>query len=104
MMMPVTMYPANYYMHFIFLLPLLVSDPSRLSGRFPREAAGKVWATLLLICAAQYFTVREADLAVHFYNASVILMAGLLAVLVVLLPRDREGRVDFDSIPFVSSS
>jgi hypothetical protein len=103
MMMPVTMYPANYYMHFIFLLPLLVSDPGRLSKRFPREAAGKVWAILLLICAAQYFTVRETDLAVHFYNASVILMAGLLAVLVALLPRDPEGRIDFDSVPFVPS-
>lgn len=101
MMMPVTMYPANYYMHFIFLLPLLITDPFLLKKRFPREAAGKAWAILLMICAAQYFTVREDDLAVHFYNASVILMAGLLMVLLVLLPRDDQGRIDFSTLPFV---
>lgn len=102
MMVPVTMYPANYYMHFIFLLPLLITDPFLLKKRFPREAAGKAWAILLMICAAQYFTVREADLAIHFYNASVLLMAGLLAVLVVLLPRDEQGRIDFSTFPFVN--
>ncbi len=101
MMMPVTMYPANYYMHFVFLLPLLVTDPALIKERFAREAAGKAWAILLMICAAQYFTVREDDLAIHFYNASVILMAGLLAVLVVLLPRDKQGRVDFSTVPFL---
>ena len=101
MLVPVTMYPANYYMHFIFLLPLLVSEPLQLKERFTREAAGKAWALLLLICAAQYFTVREKDLAIHFYNASVILMAGLLLVLWVLIPRDSEGRIDFDRLPFV---
>ena len=101
MMMPVVMYPANYYMHFIFLLPLLVSDPADIKSRFPREAAGKTWAILLLICAAQYFTVREADLAIHFYNASVLLMAGLFAVLFVLTPRDEEGRLNLSALPFI---
>lgn len=101
-MMPVTMYPANYYMHFIFLLPLLITDPFLQKKRFPKEAAGKAWAILLMICAAQYFTVRETDLAVHFYNASVILMAGLLWLLVVLIPRDAEGRIDFSTLPFVN--
>ncbi len=100
MMMPVFMYPANYYMHFIFLLPLLVGEVSSLKGRYGREAAGKAWMLLLGICAAQYFTVKETDLANHFYNASVILMVGLLGVLIVLLPRDREGRLDLDSLPF----
>jgi hypothetical protein len=54
-----------------------------------------------MICVAQYFTVREDDLAVHFYNASVILMAGLLAVLVVLIPRDEQGRINFSTLPFL---
>jgi hypothetical protein len=101
MMMPVVMYPANYYMHFIFVLPLLVVEPMKQVGRYAKEAAALVWAILLAVCAGQYFTVRETDLAVHFYNASVLLMAGLLGVLYVLLPRDSEGRIDFDSLPIV---
>ncbi len=101
MMMPVTMYPANYYMHFIFLLPLLVSEVRVDQKRWPREAGAKTWILLLGICAAQYFTVRETNLSMHFYNASVLLMGGLLAILVVLLPRDEEGQVDFSALPFM---
>lgn len=100
MMMPVVMYPANYYIHFVFLLALLVDNPFTLESRIERKASGAVWALLLGLCAAQYFTVKEADLAVHFYNASVLLMAALLGILVVLLPRDRSGRVDFSTFPF----
>jgi ABC-type proline/glycine betaine transport system permease subunit len=101
MMMPVAMYPANYYVHFIFLLALLVDEKTASANRWAREAAGKTWVILLAICAAQYFTVRETDLAIHFYNASVILMVGLLFVLIALLPRDEEGRLDFNALPFV---
>jgi hypothetical protein len=101
MMMPVAMYPANYYMHFIFLLPLLCADPLTAKNRQTKEAYGKAWAILLAICVAQYFTVREDDLAVHFYNASVILLTGLFGVLFVLLPRDEEGRIDLKKLPFV---
>lgn len=92
-MMPVFMYPANYYMHFVFLLPLLVSEPLAETNRFKRETNGRVWALLLGMCAALYFTVKEQALDIHFYNASVILMTTLLALLVLLLPRDEQGIV-----------
>lgn len=92
-LMPVFMYPANYYIHFIFLLPLVVAEPLEQPTRFLREQSGKVWGVLLMLCAAQYFTVKESDLANHFYNASVLLMAALLAMLIFLLPRDDEGYV-----------
>ncbi len=90
MMMPVLMYPANYYIHFIFVLAMLVDERPR--GSVPRldQHAGKVWVILLGLCAAQYFTVKEKDMEVHFYNASVLLMAALLFVLVVLLKRSLE--------------
>src|SRR5690606_27674062 len=47
----------------------------------------KVWLLLLGLCAAQYFTVKEKDLAIHFYNASVLHMAAILGILVVLVER-----------------
>lgn len=89
MMIPVLFYPANYYIHFIFLLPMLVDE--RASGSVPRlgEHTAKVWLLLLGLCAAQYFTVKERDLAIHFYNASVLLMAAMLGILVVLAQRAR---------------
>lgn len=103
LMMPVFMYPANYYIHFIFVLPLLVADQAETLPRLEREAAGKVWALLLGLCAAQYFTVKQEQLDLHFYNASVLLMAALFLILTTLLPRDAEGRVDFSALPFVKS-
>ncbi len=62
-------------------------------GSKVRQQNAKVWATLLVMCMAQYLTVREKDLDVHFYNASVILCGGILALLFFLLPRDEQGRV-----------
>lgn len=93
LLMPIFMYPANYYIHFVFLLALLVDEPLLQTGRFEREASGKVWILLLGLCAAQYFTVKEQSLDLHFYNAAVLLMATLLGILVVLLPRDEDGLV-----------
>lgn len=91
LLMPVFMYPANYYDHFIFLLALLVSEPLTAGSRVEREASGKVWLALLLLCSALYMTVKINDLAIHFYQASVLLMAALGAVLVYLVPRTADG-------------
>lgn len=98
MMMPVVMYPANYYIHFVFLLALLVDSP--FSGdRVGKKLTGQTWAILMGLCAAQYFTVKDTNLANHFYNASILLMAALLGILLVLLPRDRQGRIDPTTFP-----
>src|SRR5690606_25999288 len=79
--------------HFVFLLPLLVVEPMKLRERFARETSGRVWMLVLGLCAAQYFTVRETALELHFYNASVLLMVATLGIVISLLPRDRAGLV-----------
>jgi len=93
LLMPVLLYPANYYIHFVFLLPLLVDEP--LAGRTlaERVTSGRVWCIVLGLCAAQYFTVKEQALDLHFYNASVLLMAATFLVLWSLLPRDKKGEL-----------
>lgn len=50
-----------------------------------------VWVIVLGLCAAQYFTVKEQALDLHFYNASVLLMVATFLVLWSLLPRDEAG-------------
>src|SRR5262249_3118616 len=72
-LVPVVFAPANYYIHFIFLLPIL--------------GAEAVWLILLGLCAGQYFTTWLNDLTLHFYLASVLLMVALLAILVTMLGR-----------------
>jgi hypothetical protein len=89
--MPVLFYPANYYIHFVFLLPLLVDEPLKASSPAARVTSGRVWVIVLGLCAAQYFTVKEQALDLHFYNASVLLMVATFLVLWSLLPRDETG-------------
>ena len=93
LLMPVLLYPANYYIHFVFLLPLLVDEPARAATLRGQLKSGRVWITVLGLCAAQYFTVKEQALDLHFYNASVLLMAATFLVLWFLLPRDGKGEL-----------
>jgi hypothetical protein len=46
-----------------------------------------VWIALLLLCAAQYFTVLIGDKGQHFYFATVLLFTTILAILVRLVSR-----------------
>jgi hypothetical protein len=89
-LVPVVLYPANYYIHFVFLLPLLATerrptdvDPSPVS----RLDAG-VWLTLTVMCAAQYFTTLVPDLGLHFYLETVILFVMLSVLLGILVFED----------------
>lgn len=100
LLMPVLLYPANYYIHFVFLLPLLVDEPLAATTRRGRIASGRVWVIVLGLCAAQYFTVKEQALDLHFYNASVLLMVATFLILWSLLPRDGKGELILPSLLF----
>jgi hypothetical protein len=90
-LIPVLMYPGNYYLHLVFLLPLVVDELRvREPGDVPLAPLGAgVWATLLLMCTAQYGAVLVLpDLPLHFYLNSVLLFAAL-TVMLFLLVRER---------------
>jgi len=73
-LVPTYLYPANYYIHIVFLLPLVAVD-------------AVVWIALLGLCAAQYFTVLVNDKADHFYFATVLLFAAFFVMLGALVAR-----------------
>lgn len=92
-LMPVFFYPANYYIHLVWLLPMVVLERHRAAVADedsrplePRE--GWVWMTLLLMCAAQYFTTPIADKALHFYLAGVCLFSAFIVLLVAYVYGD----------------
>ncbi|MCH2110192.1 MAG: hypothetical protein MK135_12760, partial [Polyangiaceae bacterium] len=76
-LMPIFLYPANYYLHSVFLLALLVGEPLRGASAELRRQSLRVWSSLLILCALLFLTVREQALDIHFYNASVYLMGAL---------------------------
>jgi hypothetical protein len=89
-LLPVLLYPANYYIHFVFLLPLVVAETPGKTEEQPviESTRTAVWVTLLAMCAAQYFTVPVTDLGLHFYMATALLFSALTVMLVLLVRQD----------------
>jgi hypothetical protein len=85
-LVPVWLYPSNYYLHIVCLWPLLIAERSSPPApSAPVSPAGvRVWITLLLMCVAQYTSVLEPDLSLHFYFATLILFIALTQILVTL--------------------
>ena len=89
-LVPVVFSPAPYYLHLIYVLPLLAFD-----GRVPGEPLATLSAKsaslvlpLLVLCAAQYFAVPIPDWGLHFALENAMLFVALGALL-FLLERDR---------------
>jgi len=88
---PVLFYPANYYIHLVWLLPLVMVEQRKLDAPLATpfdEAHTWVGLALLALCAAQYFTVLETDRGLHFYFATVLLFAAVTVLLVTLARRN----------------
>ncbi|MBX3126527.1 MAG: hypothetical protein KF718_07405 [Polyangiaceae bacterium] len=93
LLIPIVFHPANYYVHFVFLVPLIAQERGRRSeARALSFGDGMLWASFLGVCAAQYWTVRESDLGLHFHFASALLFGGLTLGLAALLVQDALER------------
>jgi hypothetical protein len=90
-LVPVVFYPANYYLHLVFLFPLLAADQQE--PALATDSSGPlIWITLLLMCTAQYFTTLVSDLTLHFYYSTVSLFAALTVMSTLLLRADPSVR------------
>jgi hypothetical protein len=77
-------YPANYYFHFVFLLPLLATT----DGERPRDAA--LFAIVLSMCVAELPAALVDAWPVHFGLESAVLLIVTLSILVLLGSATRE--------------
>jgi hypothetical protein len=92
LLVPIVFNPANYYLHFVCLLPL-VSDELRARQKgepFMTERDAVNWLIWLGVCVAQYFTVLEPDAALHFRYSTALYFAGLAYLLLNLLRQNAE--------------
>jgi hypothetical protein len=92
LLIPIVFNPANYYIHFVFVLPILALERPRQEASSGRPALsgydGWLWGVLLLACVAQYWETLVGDLDLHFQIATVLLFTTLTALLTLILSRD----------------
>jgi hypothetical protein len=89
-LVPVFFYAANYYMHFVFLLPMMAAmDKRRLA---------LVSMLLLGLNVGLYVTLAAPMVDVIYYRQSVLLLSVVAAILVVLASRD-EARPSLAATP-----
>jgi hypothetical protein len=86
-LVPVLLYPANYYIHFVFLLPMLATErkPTLEAPASAENWDAYLWLTLLFMCAGQYFTTLVTDLGLHFYFETVVLFTTLTVMLGIMV-------------------
>jgi hypothetical protein len=77
MMIPIYFYPANYYCHYVFLLPLLAVDRKDTDARL----FGWVALVLLAMSVALYPTLSERQVDVLYTLQSNVILAGFFLVL-----------------------
>ncbi len=78
LMIPVFFYPANYYCHYVFLLPLLAVDRKDTDSRL----FGWVALVLLAMSVALYPTLQERQVDVLYTLQSDVILAGFFLILV----------------------
>jgi hypothetical protein len=98
--------PANYYSHFICLLPLLGVELARRARRWekpdpnPKLLDLEVSGPLLALCVAEYWTVLDPDFGRHFQYETVLTFAAfawfLYNVVKTLDPRLSFARPELD--------
>jgi hypothetical protein len=77
MMIPIYFYPANYYCHYVFLLPLVAVDRKDPDHKL----FGWVAIVLVAMLAVLYQTLNELQVDVRYTLQSDVLLAGFLLVL-----------------------
>jgi len=102
LLIPVIFNPANYYIHFIMILPLLSRESARTSAKAAStKKAGAdepnawhntaIWLPMLGLCIAQYWTTLEKSFELHFQQATVLLFASLAALIAIHLHGNRAS-------------
>lgn len=105
LLIPVLFNPANYYIHFITILPLLGFTYARKEQPdAPTWHQALAWWPMLLLCIAQYWTTKVDDRTLHFEMATALLFTAYAAIFVACYRADREARAVAQSTGSPSAS
>jgi hypothetical protein len=81
MMIPIYFYPSNYYLHYVFILPLLIDESEEPAQR---RLWGLVGVVMLLVCVSEYWGFENVGVDERYAQWSVGALLGYLAILLAL--------------------
>ena len=88
MMIPIYFYPSNYYLHILFLWPLMLAA-------WPDDSRDEPWAlaaaTVLVGCAIQWFAWLIPGNYGQFLFWSGVILAMILVLLAIPIVYDRRA-------------
>jgi hypothetical protein len=92
LVVPIIFNPANYYLHFFCLLPLVADElrPRAEGERWLTASDAATWLVVLGVCVAQYWTVLEPDETLHFRFATALYFAAMAFLLVNTIMQNAE--------------
>jgi hypothetical protein len=92
-LVPVLFYPANYYIHLVCFLPLVITEKNAEGKSQPLGPVdGAIAMTLLGLCAAQFIAVLITDNnGIHFYLNGVLLFIAITTMLLILLRAEAKA-------------
>jgi hypothetical protein len=92
LLVPIIFNPANYYLHFFCLLPLIADEVRVRVGdeRWMTERDATNWLLVLGVCVVQYWTVLERDDTLHFRYATALYFASMAHLLYNLIRQNAE--------------
>jgi len=93
MMIPVYFYPSNYYLHYVFVLPLMMDYSEEPAAR---KRWGLVSIVVLLICVSEYWGFGSVGVDERYAQWSWGVLIGYLVILVAMA---REAWPERDTAP-----
>jgi peptidoglycan/LPS O-acetylase OafA/YrhL len=98
MMIPIYFYPSNYYLHYVFVLPLMIDYSEENEKK--RQLWGLVSFVLLVVCVSEYWGFDARGVDERYAQWSVGALIGFL-VIFIALARDARKAPEAES-PSVS--
>ncbi|HVW26630.1 MAG TPA: discoidin domain-containing protein [Polyangiaceae bacterium] len=81
MMIPIFFYPSNYYLHYVFVLPLMMNYSEEPAAR---KRWGLVSFVVLAICVSEYWGFGDVGVDERYAQWSVGVLIGYLVILVAM--------------------
>jgi hypothetical protein len=89
MMIPIYFYPSNYYLHYVFVLPMMMDYSEEPSAR---QGWGLVCFVILVVCVSEYWGFGSVGVDERYAQWSWGVLTGFLVILIAMARENWPAR------------